>query len=130
MMRWLTVMVVSAGLALGACGSSEKKKEEPAGPTFEAKADSEALAGRWSDGMSTITFDPGGSYRWEEARPCGAPPCPSTMTSGTWQLRNGKIYLDPQEGGDEVIEFGFADQQTSLSLSSNKRSKSWALKKM
>jgi hypothetical protein len=127
MMRWLGVVVVSAGLALGAC-SSEKKKTTEA-PTFVAKPDAEALVGSWSDGSATVSFDAGGSYRWEEARPCGAPPCPATATSGTWQLRNGKIYLDPGEGGDEIIEFAWADQQTSLSLSSAKQGARWSLKR-
>ncbi len=130
MMRWLGVLAVSAGLALGACGSSEKKKDEPVEtPTVAPKSDQEALVGSWSDGASTITFQSGGAYTWEESRPCGAPPCPSTATSGTWQLRNGKIYLDPAEGGDEIIEFDLMDQQSRLALTSAKQNKTWSLNK-
>jgi len=128
MMRWLGVVVVSTGLALIACGSSEKKKN-PDGSTFTAAPDAQALVGTWSDGSRTVAFDAGGSYRWEEARPCGAPPCPATATSGTWQLRNGKIYLDPQEGGDEIVEFTFAEMQKTVSLSSKKQGSTWVLKK-
>jgi len=121
------MMAVTAGLALGACGSSEKKKDD--GPTFSDRAPEEALVGRWTDGSNTISFEPGGSYRWEEARSCGAPPCPATVQTGKWSLRNGKIYIDHSEGGDEIVEFGFMDQQTGLSLTSAKQSKSWSLRK-
>jgi len=128
MMRWLGMMAVTAGLALGACGSSDKKKDT-SGPTYSDKAPEEALVGRWSDGSNTVSFESGGRYRWEEARSCGAPPCPASATSGTWTLRNGKIYLDPSEGGDEIIEFGFVDQQMGLSLSSAKQGKNWSVRK-
>lgn len=130
MMKWLGMLAVSAGLALGACGSSEKKKTEPEGPGFVAAPPEQALVGNWSDGSNTVHFDPGGSYRWEEARQCGAPPCPTTTSAGKWQLRNGKIYLYPADGGgDEIVEFNFSDNQTGLGLSSAKQSKNWALRK-
>ena len=127
MMRWLGMMAVTAGLALGACGSSEKKNED--GSTYVEKVPGEAIVGRWSDGSNTIAFEPGGAYRWEEARSCGAPPCPGTVSTGKWSMRNGKLYLDHPEGGDEVIEFAFMDQQSGISLSSAKQSKTWTLRK-
>ncbi len=129
MMRWFGIVAVSAGLTLGACGSSEKKSDTPSGPTYTDRAPEEALIGRWSDGSNTISFESGGSYRWEEARACGSPPCPTTASSGRWTLRSGKIYLDPSEGGDEIVEFGFMDNQTGLSLSSAKQGKNWTLRK-
>jgi hypothetical protein len=126
MMRWLGVLVVSAGLALGACGSSEKKKEPvDTGPT--ALPVKEALVGGWTDGTSTLKLMAGGAYSWVESRPCGAPPCPSTSTSGTWQLRNDKIYLDPADGGDEIISFDLMDHQSRLVLTSAKQDKTWSL---
>lgn len=129
MMRWLGIAAVSAGLTLAACGSSEKKKTETNEPGFVAAPAEQALPGRWSDGSNTLSLDAGGTYRWEETRSCGAPPCPTTSTGGKWSLRNGKIYLSPAEGGDEVFEFGFQDNQKGLSLSSNKQNKSWSLRK-
>lgn len=128
MMRWLGVVVVSAGLSLGACGSSEKKKQDDT-PAFVAAPDKDALVGVWSDGNNTISFDAGGAYRWEESRTCGAPPCPSTSKSGKWELRNGAIYLNNAEGGDERLEFSFSNQQKSLSVSSKKQGSSWSLNK-
>jgi len=127
MTRWLGVLVVSAGLSLGACGSSEKKKDDT--PAFVAAPDKDALVGTWSDGTNTLSLDGNGSYRWEEARACGAPPCPSTATSGKWELRNGAIYLNNAEGGDERLEFSFSNQQRSLSVSSKKQGANWSLNK-
>ena len=128
MMRWLGVVVVGAGLALSACGSSEKKKA-PEGPAFVAAPDKDALVGTWSDGTNTISFDANGSYRWEESRSCGAPPCPSTATAGKWELRNGAIYLNPNDGGDERLEFSFSNQQKGLSVSSKKQGANWSFSK-
>lgn len=127
MMRWLGMMAVTAGLALGACGSSEKKNESD--PTFVEKSPDQAIIGRWSDGSNTVAFESGGAYRWEEARSCGSPPCPGTVSTGKWSYRNGNIYLDHSEGGDEIIGFSFMDQQTGVTLTSEKQSKSWILRR-
>ncbi|MBL8787991.1 MAG: lipocalin family protein [Deltaproteobacteria bacterium] len=127
MMRWLGVAVVAAGLTLGACGSSEKKDNTPSGPTWTAAPDKDALAGKWSDGTSTISFNGNGSYSWAKAIPCGSGDCKTTSTAGKWELRNGKIYLTPDGDTNEVIEFQFGNQQNTLRLNSNKSGQTWNL---
>ena len=125
MMRWLVLAVVAMGLAFSACGSSEKKKEE--GPTWVAAPDADALVGAWASGGNSVTFDANGNYRWEKEVPCGNPPCPTSASSGTYRLAHGKIYRDPQEGDDKIVDFAFADQQKTVSLTED--GKSWSLNK-
>ena len=124
MLRWLGVAAVSAGLALSACGSREKKAE-PAGAAWTAAPDKDALAGRWSDGSSTITLNGNGSYSWAKAIPCGSGDCKATTTNGQWELRSGKLYLTPDGETSEVIQYEFSNQQRGLRFSSNKAGQSW-----
>lgn len=125
MIRWAGAAVVAMGLALGACGDKEAKKDNT--PTWTPAPDGDAIIGSWSDGANTFTFDSNLNYRWEKEVSCGKPPCPTTATSGTYSLKQGKVYLDPQEGNDLVIDYTFENQQKSVSLHAG--SDSWNLGK-
>ncbi len=113
MTRWLGTALVTMALTLGACGSSEKKDT---GPAWTAAPDAEAIVGTWGSGASSATFDANGNYRWEKEIPCGNPPCPTQADSGTYRITHGKLYLDPQQGDDQIVEFSFGDKQSSVNL--------------
>ncbi len=66
--------------------------------------------------QSRITFSVDGKYGWERTIACGTPPCPTNWVSGTWRVQHGKLYLDPNVGGDEIVVFRFEDQQKYLYL--------------
>ena len=127
MFRLLTIAFVGVMLSASACSSDEKKTDDGPTTTQPTMSDAEALIGSWSDGSNRIVFNSNNTYRWEQSRACGAPPCPTTATNGTYMLRNGKIYLDPNDGDDEVIEFAIAWDPRRVTLTSNKRSQTWNL---
>ena len=131
MLRLFVLASVALTLSLGACGSSEKKKTDTpteTAPTVTTRPDSEAIVGTWQAGTTTIKFTADGKYTWNETRACGAPPCPTTSSNGTYQFRNGKLYLNAA-GADtnEAVEFQWAPGQDGLMLNSNKQGKSWNL---
>jgi len=126
MVRWLVLAMVTTGLAFSACGSSETKKTDDT-PAWTAAPDAEAIVGAWKSGDNSVTFDANGNYRWEKAIPCGNPPCPTSASSGTYRITHGKLYLDPQQGDDQIVEFTFGDMQKSVSLKD--ATGSWSLNK-
>ncbi|MFO0745593.1 MAG: hypothetical protein U1F43_07965 [Myxococcota bacterium] len=101
------------GLAFGACSHETKKDNTPA---FVAAPDGEAIVGSWSDGANTFTFDGNLNYRMEKEIPCGKPPCPTTATTGTYKVAAGRLVLDPPEGNDILLNFGWADNQKTVNL--------------
>lgn len=127
MIRWVGAAVVALGLSLGACSHETKKDNN--GPAFVAAPDGEAIVGTWSDGANTFTFDANLNYRWEKEIPCGKPPCATSATSGSYQLRSGKVYLNPPQGNDVVIDLSWADQQKTVTLHSGADNATWTLHK-
>ncbi len=122
-----TLFALSFSMFAVACGSSEKATTNNNAPTVEMRPDGEAIIGTWSDGTTTLTLGADKKYSWEMMRPCGAPPCPTTTSGGTWVLRSGKLYLDPNEGSDEVIKYNLDQTTRSLGISSSSKGKSWTL---
>lgn len=125
LVRCLALLFVTLGLV--ACGGGDKKvaKDEPVQETQPQMTDAEALVGTWGAGNERLSFTDDGRYTWEKTRPCGAPPCPKETASGTWQLRNDMLYLDPQAGGDRVLSYQLSWEPRTLALSEKKSGKSW-----
>ena len=126
MKRWLVVSMAMLGLTLGACGSVEKSGDGGGGSTetWTPMADGDAIVGQWvTEGSDSVTFEGNGRYRWAKEIPCGGPPCPTMNENGTYRVAHGKLYMTPSSGGDSIIEFAFADQQTHLSLTDNRGTK-------
>lgn len=110
-MKWLVAMFLVSSGALSACASSETAGK------WTALPDEQALEGEWGGtDQSRITFSVDGKYGWERTIACGTPPCPTNWVSGTWRVQHGKLYLDPNVGGDEIVVFRFEDQQKYLYL--------------
>lgn len=126
MLRLTVLASLALALSLGACGSSDKKTTDTPAETA-ARPDAEAIVGTWKAGTTTIAFGADGNFTWSETRPCGAPPCPATTSNGTYEFRNGKLYLNAAGETTEVIEYEWATGQNGLMLNSNKRGKSWNL---
>lgn len=124
MIRSMGFLVVAAGLAFSACGSSEKKSAPPATATFTPAPDEQALVGTWSDGSSTLELRANKTYSFEENRGAGR----TSSAAGKWQLRAGALYLTPDGQADEVYDFQWGAEQRSLSLSTAKGG-SWNLSK-
>jgi len=122
MKRWLVVASVAMGLGMVACGSSEKK-DTGGDTTFTPAPDAQAIVGSWGNSEATVTFDGNGHFKWEKMIPCGAPPCPTTMTDGTYTLANGKVIMDPTEGNDMSMSYSWGGNQTSLMLDAKTYSK-------
>lgn len=125
MIRSMGFLVVAAGLAFSACGSSEKKSSAPAAAAFTPAPDDQALVGTWSDGTTTLALRADKTYSFESARGGGRS---ATGTAGKWSLRGGAIYLHPEGQTDEVYDFQWGAEQRSLSLSTAKGG-SWNLSK-
>ena len=98
------VLMLVAALMLGGCPDEKKPDPKPVdtGPTM---TDAEALIGTYSKGQHKLTFTDSNTFDWQMPRPCAAPPCPIKPVAGTYSLRHGKIYLDPKEGNDVVLDY-------------------------
>lgn len=110
-----------AALALG-CASDSKATASGGGGGgggMTAVGDAGALAGSWAAGQTKVSFE-GANYTWEEVRPCGAPPCPVTTKSGTFEVRRGQVYLTPAGGTVEVFEAKIGTSPRALWLKSTK----------
>lgn len=116
MKRLLVVALASMGLGMGACGSDEKKKDDT--PSFTPAADAQAIVGSWGNSDGSVEFDSNGNFKWEKIIPCGAPPCPTKATTGTYTVSNGRVLLDPAEGNDESLTLSWGNNQTSVTLDS------------
>lgn len=127
MTRLIGLSLLALSFTFAACGSSDKKKDEPAvvAPMATMSPD-QALIGTWQDGSNTFVFGADKSFRWMQARPCGSPPCPTTTSTGTYELRHGQIKVT-LDGADEMMNMSFNADQSQLSLQSNKRSQNWGL---
>jgi hypothetical protein len=124
MIRSMGFLVVAAGLAFSACGSSEKKSSPAPTATFTPAPDEQALVGTWSDGSTTLELRANKTYSFEANRGAGR----TSSTGGKWQLRAGALYLTPDGQSDEVYDFQWGAEQRSLSLSTAKGG-SWNLSK-
>jgi hypothetical protein len=111
MIRSMGFLVVAAGLAFSACGSSEKKSTPAA--VFTPAPDDQALVGVWSDGTTTLELRANKSYTMEAARGGGRA---ATGSTGKWSLRGGALYLHPEGQVDEVYDFQWGGEQRVLSL--------------
>lgn len=101
--RLVMLPLIALSLALAACGGDEVKETPP--PEEPKMSDAEAIIGSWKSGSTVISFKNGGGYIWDVARACGTPPCPTTRTKGRYELRRGQVYLDPEEGQDQVLNY-------------------------
>ena len=128
MTRIFTLSLLALTLTFGACSHDKKAAPVEVAPTpvvSTVPAD-QALVGTWKDGSNTFVFGADQSFRWEQARPCGAPPCPTTTSTGTYEFRHGQVKIT-LDGADEMMNMSFNADQSQLSLQSNKRSQSWGL---
>jgi|GEM_PF-1699076 len=128
MTRFIGLSMLALTLTFAACGGSDKKKDEPA-PTptpVATMSPDQALIGTWKDGSNTFVFGADKSFKWMQTRPCGAPPCPTTTSTGTYSLRHGDIFIN-MNGADEVMKMSFNADQSQLMLQSNKRGQNWGL---
>lgn len=120
----LAVLALSLSLSLGACKKKQTKTDEPvAGPAQPQMSDQEALAGTWQSGQSRLTMTTGGKYTAETVRSCGAPPCPTTSKSGTWELRRGQIYLTPSDGEVDVLDYTIGYNPRTLNVTNTRDKK-------
>ncbi|MGM0574221.1 MAG: hypothetical protein ACQEXJ_00610 [Myxococcota bacterium] len=122
-MKTFAHSIVLALLTLGlvACGGGDKERKEET--TQPQMSDAEALVGTWGAEDQRLTFTQDGTYQWEATRPCAAPPCPKQVEEGTWQLRHGKLYLDPMEGDDRVLDYSISWEPRKILLSEG--NKNW-----
>jgi len=132
MIRWLMIALLTLSFGFAACGSSKKTQtetetHETAPAETPRMADSEAVVGTWREGTTSITFKDNMTYRWDQTRPCGSPPCPTTTTTGRYEFRGGNLYIIPEGGTAEVLNMSFSGDQNALKLTSNKRNQSWSL---
>lgn len=127
MTRFLGLSMLALTLTFAACGGGDKKKDAPAptAPVATMSAD-QALIGTWKDGSNTFVFGADHSFKWMQARPCGAPPCPTTTSAGTYSIRHGQIKVT-MNGSDEMMNMSFNADQSQLMLQSNKRGQNWGL---
>ncbi len=112
MMRWLGM--ASIAMTVAACG--DRGKPTPEHENWQPAPDGQAIIGTWTDGQTTFSFLENRNYRWEKVVPCGSPPCPVTNNSGTYEVRGGKVYLDPPQGNDIVIDYLFENKQGTIRL--------------
>jgi len=128
MTRFIGLSLLALTLSFAACGGGEKKNVEvaPAPTPVATMAPDQAIVGTWRDGSNTFTFGADKSVVWQQSRACGAPPCPTTTSRGTYELRHGKLKV-ALDGADEMMEMSFNGDQSQLNLSSNKRGQSWGL---
>ena len=127
MTRFIGLSLLTLSLSFAACGGKDKAPAPaPAPAPVATMAPEQALIGSWRDGSNTFIFGADKSFTWQESRPCGAPPCPTTSNRGTYEFRHGKVKV-VIDGNDEMMEFSFNADQTQLNLSSNKRGQNWGL---
>lgn len=100
----LLVLMLVATLMLGGCPDEKKPDPKPV-DTGPKMTDAEALIGTYAKGQHQISFTDTNTFVWNMPRPCAAPPCPVKRMEGTYSLRHGKIYLDPKEGNDQVVNY-------------------------
>jgi hypothetical protein len=117
----MAVIALSLSLTVGACKKKQTKTDEPvAGPAQPQMSDQDALAGTWQSGQSRITMTADGKYTSETVRSCGAPPCPTTAKSGTWELRRGKLYMTPSDGEVDVLEYSIGWNPRTLNVTNTR----------
>ncbi|MCB9730659.1 MAG: hypothetical protein H6744_09090 [Deltaproteobacteria bacterium] len=117
----MALIAFSLSLSVGACHKDQKKADEPAaGPSTPQMSDQEALPGTWQAGQSTFMLGSDGKYTMQTVRSCGAPPCPTTKQTGTWELRRGKIYLTPAGGEVQVLEYTIGWNPRTLNVTNTR----------
>lgn len=125
MARQLLMMVLVAAMSLcwTGCSVDETKPVD----TTPAMSDAQALEGTWRSGNHSISFG-GGRFSWNLPRRCGAPPCPTTAWNGTYEIRNGRIYLDPSgPNNDHMLEFRITWNPRNLWFKSPQLNEEWTL---
>lgn len=114
-MRWLGMASIAMSVSIAACGDRGGKAPAPV-DNWQPAPDAQAIVGNWTDGQTTFVFGANGNYSWDKVVPCGAPPCPVTSTTGTYQVRGNKVYLNPPQGNDITVDFAFENKQSSVRL--------------
>lgn len=108
----IAAALTSLSLACASDPPASTATTAPAAPV----ADAEAIVGTWTGSNTTINFIDASNFKWQETRPCGAPPCPATMTQGTYQLRRGQIYITVPGQTDKVYAYTLRQSPRGLSL--------------
>ncbi|MCC6619800.1 MAG: hypothetical protein IT385_01015 [Deltaproteobacteria bacterium] len=114
MLRWIGLAMVTMALTFSACGSRETKKD--GGTEWVPVPDAQAFVGTWGAGANTLSFQDNGQFRMEKETPCGKPPCPTSASSGSYRITQGKLYLEPSGGELSIMDFSFANNQNTVTL--------------
>ncbi|MEC9073545.1 MAG: hypothetical protein VX938_14230 [Myxococcota bacterium] len=102
-----------------------RRQPAPAAGAPSGPVTPQALDGRWKAGKLQVLFGADGTYTWIQARACRKKPCASDTTSGTYTIRRGKLYLNPNEGNDRIVGAKFSAGM--LLLSETAAGKDWTL---
>ena len=104
---------------------ASRRQPAPSGGAPSGPVTPQALDGRWKAGKLQVIFGADGTYTWIQARACRKKPCASDTTSGTYTVRRGKLYLNPNEGNDRIVGAKFSAGM--LLLSETAAGKDWTL---